>query len=128
MTVREFTLADFSRFLHFPPDEWSEAHSVTAHSLLKQNPTERCVIAEEDAALVGYAHGFVLSNAALFIDFVYVTPAKRRSGVAPELIRALERSSGCREALVFFHKSLRGFYTRQGYETGTDLEAAVKPL
>lgn len=128
MTVREFTLADFSRFLRFPPDEWSESHARVAHSLLKQNPTERCVVAEEDGALVGYAHGFVLPNAALFIAFVYVTPARRRSGVATELIRALERSSGCREALVFFHKSMHGFYARQGYETGTDLEAAVKPL
>ena len=128
MTIRNFTLLDFSRFLHFPPDEWSEAHSATAHSLLKQNPTERCVVAEEDAALVGYAYGFVLPNAALFIDFVYVTPARRRYGVATELIRALERSSGCREALVFFHRSLHGFYTRRGYETSSDLEAAVKPL
>lgn len=128
MTIRNFTLLDFSRLLRFPPDEWSEAHSVTAHSLLKQNPTERCVVAEEDAALVGYAYGFVLPNETLFVDFVYVTPARRGSGVGAELIRALERSSGCREVLVFFHKSLRGFYTRQGYETGTDLEAAVKPL
>lgn len=128
MTVRGFTLADFSRFRRFPPDEWSDAHTRVARALLAQSPAARCVVAEDGAALVGYAYGFVLSNETLFVDFVYVTPARRGSGVGAELIRALERWSGCREALVFFHRSLHGFYTRQGYETGTNLEAAVKPL
>lgn len=128
MTVREYTPSDIPLFRRFAPDEWSGAHETVAHSLTRRNPTERCFVAETDGGLAGYAYGFVLPNGTLFIDFVYVTPRYRGSGVASALLRGLETASGCREALVFFHKSLRGFYTCQGYETGTDLDAAVKLL
>lgn len=125
---REYGGSDFLPLCSLSDDEWRSAHMRIGRSLLKPNQVEACYIAMDEGRLVGYIYGFILPNRTLIVDFLYVLPAYRRRGIASGLLRMLEDTACCDASLVFYNKSLHGFYAGHGYQTGDNLEAAVKEI
>lgn len=120
--------SDFLALCELSEDEWRRTHMGIAKALLHPDSVQKCYLAVVDGHLVGYIYCFVLPNKTLIPEFVYVLPAWRGRGIASALLRTAEAKSGCTSAMVFYNKALHNFYAGQGYETGVNLETAVKTL
>ena len=129
--IRKYRDEDTKALLWLCSDEWAETIAATAAQLKKcyDGKTVRCYIAETtDDMIVGFVYGFVLPSDVLIPEFLYVDPEYRRTGIGSRLMGLLERESGCTSAMVFYNKSLHGYYGRRGYMTGENIETAMKDL
>ena len=111
-------------------DEWSGAILRLGQSILREydGKVTKILLAFNGEDLVGFIYGFVLPNSVLIPEFMYVKPDQRKNGIAHHLLKALEDSSECSASMIFYNKSLHDFYAKQGYETGSGLETAMKEL
>ena len=89
---------------------------------------EHCILALDGAKIVGYIYGFALPNKTLIPEFLYVLPAYRKNGIGKMLVEKLESSTNCISSMIFYHKSLRDYYCRMGYQVGDALEVAIKDI
>lgn len=129
--VRPYRDGDSSSLFWLCSDEWADTIAATAAQLKKcyDGNAVRCYIAETtDGMIVGFVYGFVLPNDVLIPELLYVDPEYRRSGIGSRLLNRLEQESGCTSAMVFYNKSLHGYYEHLGYLTGGNIEAAMKKL
>lgn len=44
------------------------------------------------------------------------------------LVEKLESSADCTASMIFYHKSLRDYYSKMGYQVGDALEVAMKGI
>ena len=76
---------------------------------------------------VGFVYGFVLPNRLLLPQYMYLEPKFRGNHLGQTLLEALERDSGCDQAIIYFESPLSKYYQRQGYEVGNAV-VAMKAL
>lgn len=92
------------------------------------NPVEKCLVAEVDGNIVGFVYGFILPNETLIPELMYINPHYRKKGIGSALIRQLEIHSNCAVSMIFYNKSLHEYYQKQGYQSGDNLEVAMKEI
>ena len=126
---REYQRTDFLQFATISNDDWKGTHIRVAYSLSKRNEKiELCYVALDGKNIVGYIYGFALPSKTLIPEFMYVKPELRRKGIGEALLTMLEQKSGCDCSMIFYHKSLHNHYQKLGYETGDNLETAMKQI
>jgi len=110
-------------------DEWKNT-IVQVLTALKRMPNkyEKIYLAISNGNVVGFIYGYILLNGALLPQFLYVDQEYRNKGIASNLLSMLEKDSNCTCSLVWYHKSLSDFYKNRDYDTGFNLEVAVKEL
>lgn len=128
VVYRAFEHDDCLELASLSDDEWVSTHSSVAFSLLKNNSVEQCYVAADEGQIVGYIYGFVLPNGTLIPEFLYVLPNYRKQGIGKELLKKLENESNCSNSMIFYNSSLHDYYAKQGYNTGENLETALKDL
>lgn len=129
--IRKYRDEDTKALLWLCSDEWADTIAATAAQLKKcyDGKVVRCYIAETtDGMIVGFVYGFALPSDVLIPELLYVDTEYRRSGIGSRLLDRLEWESGCTSAMVFYNKSLHGYYARLGYLTGGNIETAMKEL
>lgn len=128
-TIRELKKSDCLELIKISKDEWKDNIRAVASILhRKQSGVLRCLVAEENDVIVGFIYAFVLPNGTLIPELLYVQPEHRKTGIGHSLLAALEKKSGCNCSMIFYHKTLRNYYQRQGYKVGENLEVAMKML
>lgn len=128
ITIRKFQKDDLLKFAELSSDEWKIAIKQIAVSLLKTNDVELCLCAEIDNTIIGFVYAFILPNGTLIPELIYVKDEYRSKGYAKQLLKAVEEESGCSASMVFYNKELHSFYQKQGYQTGENVEVAMKNL
>lgn len=130
LVIREYTKQDWLNFITISNDEWAQTINQLGISMMKEYDGKvlKMFLAFDDASLIGFIYGFILPNRTLIPEFMYIEPQYRHNGIAQQLLAELEKQSGCTASMIFYHKSLHGFYQKQGYETGENLEVAMKTI
>lgn len=127
--LRKFEKGDYLNLATLSDDQWKELHFKIATSMMKATENiEHCILALDSAKIVGYIYGFALPNKTLIPEFLYVLPAYRKNGIGKMLVEKLESSTNCISSMIFYHKSLRDYYCRMGYQVGDALEVAIKDI
>ena len=127
--IREFCDLDYTSLMMLSNDEWNIGiSSITASLKGKKNNVESCLVAEDDKQIIGFIYGFILPNKTLITEFIYVIPNYRNKGVGRMLLEELEKRSACTVSMIFYNKTLREHYAKQGYVVGDSLETAIKRL
>lgn len=128
--LREYAKGDFLLIATLSEDTWNQTITQFATLLPKmsENSIEKCYVAESNGEVIGFIYGFALPNATLIPEFAYVKPMYRKHGIASQLLKKLEDESGCSLSMIFYNKSLHNHYAKLGYETGENLETAIKNL
>jgi len=129
MTIRKSEIADipeiyqllksFSIFIGTP-----EKVRVTAEQLVRDKDLFRCLVAEDQGKIVGYAAYyyayFSWTGKAIYLDDLYVTDEYRKQGIGTLLfdaIAGLGRSEGCYKMqwqVSKWNDNAIGFYKRKG--------------
>lgn len=130
LIIREYTEQDWFDIMSISKDQWAKAITSTALSLLKNYDGEvlKTFLAICDNSVVGFIYGFILPSQTLIPEFMYIKPEYRHQGIAQKLLFELEIKSGCKSSMIFYHNSLHDFYKMQGYQSGENLEVAMKEL
>jgi len=128
--IREYEKKDWYGLLNISEDEWKTEILNFGYSMIKEydGQTIKMLLAFSGKVLVGFIYGFVLPNKVLIPEFMYVKPEYRKNGIAHKLLSELEKLSECAASLIFYNKILHGFYQKQGYQAGENLEVALKNL
>ena len=127
--LRKFEKGDYLNLATLSDDQWKELHFKIATSMMKATENiEHCILALDGAKIVGYIYGFALPNKTLIPEFLYVLPSYRKNGIGKMLVEKLESSTNCISSMIFYHKSLRDYYCRMGYQVGDALEVAIKDI
>lgn len=127
--IREYEKGDMTRLAFAADDEWNRYVTRLVLSLRGYDGRiEKCYVAEEGGRIAGFIHGYALRNGLLIVEFVYVTPDRRGSGIGSRLLEHMERESGCTAAMVYYNRSLHDYYEKRGYSAGGNLETAIKEL
>lgn len=129
-SIRQYAKNDFLSIAALSEDEWKKSIIQFSSFLLKmsENNIEKCYVAELNGEVIGFIYGFALPNKTLIPEFSYVKPLYRKYGIASQLLKKLEDESGCSLSMIFYNKTLHDHYAKQGYETGENLETAIKNL
>lgn len=110
-------------------DEWAPKLSIMAPAFAKcDGKIERCYLAEESGKLIGFIYGFVLPNALLLPEMLYVRSEYRKKGIGTQLLEHFEKESGCTSSIIFYNSTLHDYYFKRGYIVGENLETAMKSL
>lgn len=130
MEVREYRQSDLLKVLALSGDEWEATLKTLASSLLRHydGQVTKAFVAVSDEEVIGIVYGFALPTDTLLAEFMYVKPEYRRQGIGRMLLREIEEQSNCDVSLIFYNTSLRPIYAAQGYETGENIEVAMKLL
>jgi len=129
VTLRKFIKEDYFNLASLIDDEWAVNHRNIALSMQQTDGNvEQCFLAIDEQKNVGYIYGFVLPNKTLLPEFLYVIPAYRKQGIGRALLAELENKTCCTASMIFYNKSLTGFYSSLGYQVGENLEVAMKLL
>lgn len=129
VSIREFCDLDCTSLIMLSNDEWNKGLQFIVAGLKdKKNNVGSCLVAEDDKQIVGFIYGFILPNKTLIPEFIYVIPNYRNKGVGRMLLEELEKRSKCTVSMIFYHKTLREHYAKQGYVVGNNLETAIKQL
>lgn len=107
---------------------WGQAVKLIADNILHPNPIEKIYVAQEGNDIVGIINGYVLPNKTLLPQFSYVKPELRNRGIGTGLLNKLESDSDCNVSMIFYNKDLHDHYMSIGYETGANLETAIKEI
>jgi len=126
--IRGYNRHDRFALMSISDDEWQPQIISTVMSMKEKNSIEKCLVAEANGDIVVFIYGFVLPNKTLIPEFMYVVPNSRKNGVGTALIKQLESTSGCTASMIFYNNSLHCYYERQGYQTGENLEVAMKEI
>lgn len=127
--LRNFDKGDYLNLATLSDDQWKVSHFGFAESMMKASGNiEHCILALDGARIVGYIYGFALPNKTLIPEFLYVLPAYRKNGIGKMLVEKLESSTDCTASMIFYHKSLRDYYSKMGYQVGDALEVAMKEI
>lgn len=126
--IREYKESDHRAFdLTFTDGEDALKNYAIEKALEKHNSIiEKCYLAFNDNILVGFIYGFVLPNKTLLPQWLYVLPPYRKHGIGTALLKELEEKSNCTASMIFYNKDLHNYYSNMGYETGNNLETAIK--
>lgn len=130
LEIREYVKQDWINLLSISDDKWAQSIRPLCFSLMREYDGKvlKTLLALCDGTLVGFIYGFVLPNKTLLPEFMYLKPEYRHQGIAQVLLEELEKQSGCTASMIFYHNSLHDFYQRQGYQSGDNLEVAMKEL
>ncbi len=126
---REFRDTDFFPMWEWEVGQWTDVHRNAIASLSEpKNAVVKGFVALINDTVVGYIYGFALPNHTLIPELLYVRHEFRNQGIGTNLLRILENNSGCNVSMIFYHKSLHDYYEKLGYETGSNLETAIKDI
>ena len=130
LIIREYEETDHRAFdLTFTNGADSTKNYVVEKALEQINPAiEKCFLAFLDTTRVGFIYGFVLPNKILLPQWLYVLPQVRKCGIGTALLKELEEKSKCTASMIFYNKDLHNYYSELGYETGSNLETAIKTI
>lgn len=129
IVLRNFDKGDYHNLVALSDNQWKASHFGVAESMMKASGNiERCILALDGARIAGYIYGFALPNKTLIPEFLYVLPAYRKNGIGKMLVEKLESSADCTASMIFYHKSLRDYYSKMGYQVGDALEVAMKEI
>ena len=129
VSIREFRKDDAIPLAFLSSDDWAEKIISLAASLKNYDgQIVRCFVADGNDGIVGFIYGYILPDKLLIPEFLYVIPKYRKNGIAAQLLNALEKESDCTASMIFYNKSLREHYQKQGYLVGDNLEVAMKQL
>ena len=110
-------------------DEWEPKLSALAPSFVNcDGNIERCYVADDTGKLLGFIYGFVLPSGLLMPEMLYVRSEHRNTGIGTQLLKYLERESGCTSSQIFYNSTLHDYYAKRGYIVGENLETAMKNL
>ena len=110
-------------------DPWHMQVKIVAFNLLQSSDSScRCYLAFANGTMVGFVYGHIVDKHTLYPQFMYIKKENREQGIGKLLMQKLEQESGCAVSMIYYHKSLHNHYAHQGYETGSELEAAIKQL
>ena len=127
--LRNFDKGDYHNLVALSDDHWKASHFGVAESMMKTSGNiEHCILALDGARILGYIYGFALPNKTLIPEFLYVLPVYRKNGIGKILVEKLESSTDCTASMIFYHKSLRDYYSKIGYQVGDALEVAIKEI
>ena len=99
--LRKFEKGDYLNLATLSDDQWKELHFKIATSMMKATENiEHCILALDDAKIVGYIYGFALPNKTLIPEFLYVLPAYRKNGIGKMLVEKLESSTNCISSMI----------------------------
>ena len=115
--------------LLFLEDEWQKTY-VSLYKALEQMPNsyEKLYMAISDGKVIGFVYGYTLPNKTLMPMFLHVDEKYRNQGIATNLLELLEKESKCVCSLIWYDKSLHDFYESHNYDSGGNLEIAIKLL
>ena len=129
ITYREYNDHDWIQLMCLAEDEWKETVQEIGKSLkIQKSEIIKAFVALDIDTLVGFIYGFTLPNGLLLPQYMYVTKDYRRQGVGEQLLKLLEKESGCNTSMVFYNISLHDHYSKLGYDSGQNLETALKEL
>ena len=130
LEIREYTNQDWFNLISISDDKWAENIRTLCFSLKKEYDGKviKMLLSICDKKLCGFIYGFVLPNKTLLPEFMYLKPEYRHQGIAQHLLAELEKQSGCTASMIFYHNSLHDFYQKQGYQSGENLEVAMKEI
>lgn len=93
-----------------------------------EDSLKSCFVAISDRSIVGFVYGFLTDNSTLFPQFLYVKPEYRKKGIGTKLMKTIETETECSVSIIYYHNSLHNYYKRQGYNSGDQLEVAIKEV
>lgn len=128
LIIRDFQKADRFSLMALSDDEWQQQITLLFLKINIDNPIEKCLVAEVNGNIVGFIYGFILPNKTLIPEFMYIKPHYRKNGIGSALIRQLEIHSNCTVSMIFYNKSLHEYYQKRGYQSGDNLEVAMKKI
>ncbi len=129
ITYREYNDHDWIQLMCLAEDEWKETIQEIGKSLkFLKSEIIKTFVAFDNETLVGFVYGFGLPNGLLLPQYMYVIKDYRRHGVGEQLLKLLEKESGCNTSMIFYNTSLHDHYSKLGYDSGQNLETALKVL
>ena len=129
VSIREFQKDDALSIAFISCDEWAnKIFSLTSSLKYYDGQIVRCFVDDGIDGIVGFIYGYILPDKLLIPEFLYVIPEYRKKGIAAQLLNTLEKESNCTASMIFYNKSLRNHYEKQGYQVGDNLEVAMKQL
>jgi len=130
MEIRKITADDYHLIREInTDDERMKALIVGVSNQIKDYSSDvlRAYVAVTRGKTVGFVYGFVLPNRLLLPQYMYLEPKFRGNYLGQALLEALEKDSGCVQAIIYFESPLSEYYQRQGYEVGNAV-VAMKAL
>lgn len=129
ITYREFQKADTSALVSLSNDEWRVSVRSLEPMLAKYDGVAmKCYVAESGDSIIGLAAGFILPNATLNPELVYVLPEFRNNGIGTKLLKQLENHCGCQASIIYYNKDMHDYYAKRGYFSTNNLEVAIKNI
>ena len=129
LIIREMQKRDWLDIATIADDEWKPKLTKLSLYLANYNgDIERCYIATKEGLMAGFIYGFSLPNKLLIPEMLYVRSEFRKQGIGTKLLETIEQKSGCNCSMIFYNKDLHNYYAQRGYNTGDNLETAIKDL
>lgn len=118
---------DLIELLNGSEEEWKpQIGSIIKSNIEGLEDTERLRVYKENGHVVGFIYYIKATSKITLIELVYVIPAYRNRGIASRLIADVEEESEVVQ--IYYNKKLHSFYAKQGYESGENIEIAIKNI